>query len=203
MRFHFKAPLIAASLAASMAATAQQPQSTAPSGAATYPAYADCAMMKGSYGKRAMQRPAMTAEQRMARFDSMTAQQAQALQITAAQRPQWDAYVQAKKNFFAGKRQNMPSQEFARMTADERADLRARHLETAAQHARQVASSTRALRETLTPEQRTRFDQMGMHHGARQTAKHRRSQRRSRMAQDAGTPHNQQPPASMPAPIKR
>lgn len=51
------------------------------------------------------------------------------------------------------------------MAADERAERRARYLEAAAQHARQIANSTKALRDELTPEQRNRFDRMSLRHG--------------------------------------
>lgn len=165
MSAYFKAALIAASLATAVTVSAQ-PMSAA-SAATDCPSNADCRMGKKGHGTRHARRPTMTAEQRMARFDSMVAQQAQTLQITAAQRPQWDAYVQAKKNFFAAK-QNMPRQNMSQMAADERAELRARHLEAAAQQARQMANSTKALRNALTPEQRSRFDQMGMRYGKRQ-----------------------------------
>lgn len=166
MSIYFKATLVAASLAAALSVAAQ-PMSAASAAVADCPANTDCRMGKQRHGARQARRSIMTAEQRMARFDSLAAQQAQALQITAAQRPQWDAYVQAKKSFFAARRPDMPRQNMSSMAADERAELRARHLETAAQQARQLANSTKALRDVLTPEQRNHFDQMSLHHGPR------------------------------------
>ena len=167
MRSSLKASLIAASLAVAAAAAAQT--ASAPRADAACPGRGDCNQPHHRGGNRQARHQAMTPEQHMARFDSMATQQAQTLQITAAQRPLWDAYVQTKKNMLTAKQQDMQrqDQDFARMPADERAELRARHLETAAQHARQIAGSTKALRNALTPEQRTKFDQMAMHGGGK------------------------------------
>lgn len=195
---YFKSSLIAASLATALSVAAQ-PIAAASAAIADCPANTDCRMGKKHHGARQARRPAMTAEQRMARFDNLAAQQAQALQITAAQRPQWDAYVQAKKNFLAAKRPDMPRQNMKQITADERSELRARHLEAAAQQARQIANGTKALRDVLTPEQRSRFDAMGLHHGKRRAFR-QGGERRSAMMQDA---NGQQAPAAAPAPIKR
>ena len=154
----FKVSLLAAGLAAAMAVSAQP---VATPGAANAPA--NCPMQPRGGQRGGVRRQPLTAEQLQARFDSVTTQQAQALQITAAQRPQWNAYVQAKKSMFndmAARRNTVQGQDFASMTAEQRADLYARHMEAAAQHSRQVANSTKTLRDVLTPEQRTRFDQM-------------------------------------------
>lgn len=155
-----KASFVAASLAVAAVAAAQS--ASAPRAAAPCPGQGDCTQPHRG-GNRQTRPQAMTPEQHLARFDSMAAQQAQTLKITAAQRPLWDAYVQTKKNMLSAKQQDMQRQDLAHMPADERAELRARHLETAAQQARQIASSTKALRNALTPEQRTQFDQMPMH----------------------------------------
>ena len=161
MHRSFKLSLFAAGVAAAIAVSAQP--APAPNAAA---APFNCPIQQQWAGKTGgMRRQPLTAEQRQAQMNNMVAQQAQALQITAAQRPQWDAYVQAKKNMFnamSTRRNAMQGQDFTRMTADQRTDLHARHMETMAQHAREIANKTKALRDVLTPEQRTRFDQMPM-----------------------------------------
>ena len=197
MRSYFKASFVAVGLAAAVAAAAQP--ASAPRAAAPATCVGNNCSGPHAGGMRQARPRAMTPEQHAARFDSIAAQQAQSLQITAAQRHLWDAYVQAKKNMFTARPTDAQRQDFARMTADERAEARVRHLEVATQHARQVANSTKALRNALTPEQRTRFDQMAM------TGKHfgqggRSGKRGGGMRQ--GAPGNVQAPAT-PATTQR
>lgn len=92
-------------------------------------------MVKKSRSDHHTRRPILTAEQRMACFDSFAAQQqAQALQITAAQRALWDAYVQTRKNGFANKGPSAGFQQnMDHIAADKRAEWRARYLEATAQ----------------------------------------------------------------------
>ena len=148
MRSYFKASFVAVGLAAAVAAAAQP--ASAPRAAAPATCVGNNCSGPHAGGMRQARPRAMTPEQHAARFDSIAAQQAQSLQITAAQRPLWDAYVQAKKNMFTARPTDAQRQDFARMTADERAEARVRHLEVATQHARQVANSTKALRNALT-----------------------------------------------------
>jgi hypothetical protein len=197
MRSYFKASFVAVGLAAAVAAAAQP--ASAPRAAAPATCVGNNCSGPNAGGMRQARPRAMTPEQHAARFDSIAAQQAQNLQITATQRPLWDAYVQSKKNMFTARPTDAQRQDFARMTADERAEARVRHLEVATQHARQVANSTKALRNALTPEQRTRFDQMAM------TGKHfgqggRSGKRGGGMRQ--GAPGNVQAPAT-PATTQR
>ena len=197
MRSYFKASFVAVGLAAAVAAAAQP--ASAPRAAAPATCVGNNCSGPNAGGMRQARPRAMTPEQHAARFDSIAAQQAQNLQITATQRALWDAYVQAKKNMFTARPTDAQRQDFARMTADERAEARVRHLEVATQHARQVANSTKALRNALTPEQRTRFDQMAM------TGKHfgqggRSGKRGGGMRQ--GAPGNVQAPAT-PATTQR
>ena len=197
MRSYFKASFVAVGLAAAVAAAAQP--ASAPRAAAPATCVGNNCSGPNAGGMRQARPRAMTPEQHAARFDSIATQQAQNLQITAAQRPLWDAYVQSKKNMFTARPTDAQRQDFARMTADERAEARVRHLEVATQHARQVANSTKALRNALTPEQRTRFDQMAM------TGKHfgqggRSGKRGGGMRQ--GAPGNVQAPAT-PATTQR
>ena len=179
MRSALKMTLVAASLAAALTASAQPGPTNRP--AASAPAAQSInSPTPAREARRAMRRQPLTPEQRQARFDSVTAQQAQTLQITAAQRPQWDAYMQAQKSLFdnmGSQRDAMLRQDVDRMTADQHAELRAQHMEAAARHMRLIADRTKALRNVLTPEQRTQFDQMDqkgprfggahgkMHHG--------------------------------------
>ena len=191
MRSYFKASFVAVGLAAAVAAAAQP--ASAPRAAAPATCVGNNCSGPNAGGMRQARPRAMTPEQHAARFDSIAAQQAQNLQITATQRPLWDAYVQSKKNMFTARPTDAQRQDFARMTADERAEAHVRHLEVATQHARQVANSTKALRNALTPEQRTRFDQMAM------TGKHfgqggRSGKRGGGMRQ--GAPGNVQAPAT-------
>ncbi len=99
MRSALKMTLVAASLAAAFTASAQPGSANRP--AASAPAAQSInSPTPARNARRAMRHQPLTPEQRQARFDSTTAQQAQILKITAAQRPQWDAYVQAKKSMF-------------------------------------------------------------------------------------------------------
>ena len=176
MRSALKMTLVAASLAAAFTASAQPASANLPAASATQSIDSPTPARDA---RRTMRRQPLTPEQRQARFDSAVAQQAQTLQITAAQRPQWDAYVQAKKSLFdnmGSQRDAMRRQDVDRLTADQRAELRAQHMETAARHMRQIADRTKALRNALTPEQRTQFDQMskkGPHFGGVHGKMHR------------------------------
>lgn len=69
-------------------------------------------------------------------------------------------------------------------------------MEATAQHARQIANSTKALRDVLTPEQRNRFDQMSLRHG--QGNAFRQNDRRGNTSME-----QTQPAAAKPAHIRR
>ena len=114
-------------------------------------------------GNKAMQRgprmQAMTPEQRQARMEQRIAQQEKMLQITAAQRPQWNAFVNAHKTMGAARMTDAERQQAATMTPDQRMKWHAQQMEVRAQQMNQMAGHGKALRDMLTPEQRTRFDQ--------------------------------------------
>lgn len=178
MRSALKMTLVAASLAAAFTASAQPGSANRP--AASAPATQSVnSPTPARNARRAMRHQPLTPEQRQARFDSATAQQAKILQITVVQRPQWDAYVQAKKSMFdsmGSHRDTMRRQDVDRMTADQRTELHAQHMEAAARHMRLIADRTKALRNVLTPEQRMQFDQMckkGPRFGGAQGMMHR------------------------------
>lgn len=161
MRSSFKMTLFTVGLVTALAVGAQSAAEPRPIDAPPYPPDGCVRSEGGSRSARGLH--GMTPEQHRARFDADMVQQAQALQITATQRPQWDAYVQARKAIFddVSSRHNKP-QDFAKMTPDQRAEWHAQRMETGARHMRGIAGSIKALRGVLTAEQRARFDQRDM-----------------------------------------
>ncbi len=182
MSFKTKALLSATALCAAAAVFAQSTSGTGPT-TAPCPKGAPCAMQRGAKMGEGRGWKRMTPEQRQARFDEHIAQQAQALQITAAQRPQWDAYVGAKRQAMNEmgqmREEHMKNRDaFAKMTPDQRAEMHASRMEAMAKQMRHMAGVSKNLRDVLTPAQQTQFDQMawgrgGMHGGMRHHGKHR------------------------------
>lgn len=121
---------------------------------------------------------AMTPEQRQAHMEQRIAQQEKMLQITAAQRPQWNAFVNAHKAMWSARMTDAERQQAATMTPDQRMKWHAQQMEVRAQQMNQMAGHVKALRDMLTPEQRTRFDQfhqggpMGMGKGRMGAGRH-------------------------------
>lgn len=108
----------------------------------------------------------MTPEQMQQRFDERAAAQAKALGITPAQRPAWDAFVNARKDMYKG----MPMangdrqarhQAMQSMTADQRAQFMADQMKARSEQMQKVANATKNLRDSLTAEQRAKFDKLG------------------------------------------
>lgn len=119
-------------------------------------------------GERPMRQP-MTAEQRKALREQRFAREATYLQITPAQRPQWDAYVNAHTAMF----NTMPGDPAAmreavsKMTPEQHAQFRTARMNAMADHMKNVAAAETQLRAVLTPEQRVRLEQMHMRGGYR------------------------------------
>lgn len=157
MRFNKKLTVIAAGLAMSVAAFAQSTAGVAPANKAS-----------GAYhhfhgGKK--QHKAMTAEDKQKFMQERAAEQAKRLNITAAQQPQWNAYVQARSEAF-GPKHTLEQREAMRknvtnMNAEQRAQFRAERMAEHAKQQQKVADATKNLRAVLTPAQQTEFDNMG------------------------------------------
>ena len=158
MSFPVKSTVLAMSLAATAAFA--QPGSGPARGMPPCQAGVACAVQPGN---KVMQRgprmQAMTPEQRQARMEQRIAQQEKMLQITAAQRPQWNAFVNAHKAMWSARMTDAERQQAATMTPDQRMKWHAQQMEVRAQQMNQMAGHVKALRDMLTPEQRTRFDQ--------------------------------------------
>ena len=153
MSFPVKSTVLAMSLAATAAFA--QPGSGPARGMPPCQAGVACAVQPGN---KVMQRgprmQAMTPEQRQARIEQRIAQQEKMLQITAAQRPQWNAFVNAHKTMGAARMTDAERQQAATMTPDQRMKWHAQQMEARAQQMNQMAGHVKALRDVLTPEQR-------------------------------------------------
>ena len=148
MSFPVKSTVLAMSLAATAAFA--QPGSGPARGMPPCQAGVACAVQPGN---KVMQRgprmQAMTPEQRQAHMEQRIAQQEKMLQITAAQRPQWNAFVNAHKTMGAARMTDAERQQAATMTPDQRMKWHAQQMEARAQQMNQMAGHVKALRDVL------------------------------------------------------
>ena len=153
MRLSIKSTVLAASLVASLGAFAQ---TTAPAAPASAPA-----------GMKMQRAERFSPEQRQQRMAERSAEQAKTLGITAQQRPQWDAYVQARHAMMQPMNGADPAQHQAERervmatNAAQRAQFMADRMQEHAKKAQDFATATKNLRNSLTAAQQTQFDQMG------------------------------------------
>ncbi len=175
MRSTLKTSVLGVAVALSLVACAQNAPapaapSSAPAAAAAPVAAGPMMGQQGGWWGNKGQR--VTPEQMQQRFDQRVAAEANALHITPAQKPHWDAYVQARKGMMAPMlAQGGPQarwQKMQNMTADQRAQYHADQMAERSRQMQKVADTTKALRNALTPKQRAQFDKLhqpGAHKG--------------------------------------
>ena len=164
MSIRLRTTLIAAGMTAMLAACAQTGQPASTPAAASQSQVGAPAMM-GTPGARMNRMQRATPEQRQAWFQQRFAREAELLKITPAQRPQWDAYVKAHEQMrdstpMMGGNRTEWMQKMQAMTPDQRAQFHAAQMRARAAQMDNVAKATSNLRNALSAQQRTQFDQM-------------------------------------------